>query len=106
MAQPAKMPNAFTITPVPFENTNNFSPAGKAMEIKLSNERKKEIIEDVQSYFRNEFNEDIGDLKSEMFVDFLIEKLGAKIYNQAISDAYSFIQDKLIDLESILYIPE
>lgn len=76
------------------------------MEIKLNDVRKKEIVEEVQSYFRNEHDESIGELKAEMFVDFFIEKLGPKIYNQAISDANSFIQEKLIDLEGILYIPE
>lgn len=76
------------------------------MEIKLSDDRKKELKEEVQSYFRNVLEEDIGDLKAEMFVEFIIEKVGPRIYNQAITDAYSFIQDKLIDMESILYIPE
>ncbi len=76
------------------------------MEIKLSVIRKKEIVEAVQANFRNEQDEIIGELKAEMLVDFFIEKLGPKIYNQAIEDASSFIQGKLIDLEGILYIPE
>lgn len=76
------------------------------MEIKLSAIRKKEIVEAVQANFRNEQDEIIGELKAEMLVDFFIEKLGPKIYNQAIEDAGSFIQGKLIDLEGILYIPE
>lgn len=76
------------------------------MEIKLSDARKTIMVEEVQSYFRDEMDESIGDLKAEMFVEFFIEKLGPKIYNQAISDANTFIQEKLIDLESILYVPE
>lgn len=76
------------------------------MEIKLSDSRKREMIEEVQSYFRNEHDEPVGELKAEMFVDFFVEKLGPKIYNQAIADASTFIQDKLIDLDEILYIPE
>ena len=76
------------------------------MEIKLSVIRKKEIVEAVQANFRNEQDEIIGELKAEMLVDFFIEKLGPKIYNQAIDDASSFIQGKLLDLEGIFYIPE
>ena len=76
------------------------------MEIKLSDVRKKEMIEEVQSYFRNEHDESIGDLKAEMFVEFFTEKLGPKIYNQAIDDANSFIQERLLDLEGTLFIPE
>ncbi len=76
------------------------------MDISLSEGRKKELIEELQSYYRQEHDELIGELKAEMLVDFFILKLGPKIYNQAISDANTFIQEKLIDLESILYIPE
>lgn len=81
-------------------------PERNRMEIKLSAIRKKEIVEAVQANFRNEQDEIIGELKAEMLVDFFIEKLGPKIYNQAIDDASFFIQGKLIDLEGILYIPE
>ena len=76
------------------------------MEIELSNDRLKIIVEEIQSYFRNEHDETIGELKAEMLVGFFIKKLGPKIYNQAIDDANGFIHDKLIDLDSILYIPE
>jgi len=76
------------------------------MEIKFSDSRKKEIIKEVQAYFRSEHDENIGDLKAEMFVEFFTEKLAPKIYNQAIEDASAFIQERLIDLEGILYVPE
>ena len=76
------------------------------MEIKLSETRKKEIIGEVQGYFSSEYDERIGELKAELLVDFFIASLGAKIYNQAIDDAHTFIQERLIDLDGILYIPE
>ncbi len=76
------------------------------MEIQLSKDRIKIITEEVQSYFRNEHDEVIGELKAEMLIEFFIKRLGPKIYNQAIDDANAFIHDKLIDLEGILYIEE
>lgn len=76
------------------------------MEITLSANRLKIITAELQTYFRNEHDETIGELKAEMMVEFFITKLGPKIYNQAIDDANAFIQDKLIDLDGILYIPE
>jgi uncharacterized protein (DUF2164 family) len=76
------------------------------VEIKLSEDRLKIVTEEVQSYFNNEHEETIGELKAEMIIEFFIKKLGPKIYNQAIDDANSFIHDKLIDLDGILYIPE
>lgn len=76
------------------------------MNIELNDSRKKQLVAELQAYFRNEHEQDFGDLKAEMIVDFFIQKLGPQIYNQAIDDANSFIQEKLIDLEAVLYIPE
>ncbi len=73
------------------------------MDIKLSEDRLRLVTEKVQSYFRNEHDDSIGDLKAEMIVEFFIQELGPKIYNQAIEDANAFIHDKLLDLEGILY---
>jgi len=76
------------------------------MEIKLDEEKVKLLIEKTQIYMRDEFDESVGQLKAGFLVDFFIKEVGPQIYNQAISDAYSFMQDKLIDLESTLYAPE
>ena len=76
------------------------------MEMKLDKERIKVLREKAQIYFRDELDESIGDLKADLIVEFFIKQIGPQIYNQAISDAYTFIQDKLIDLEGTLYIPE
>ncbi len=76
------------------------------MEIKLKDARLKTLSEKVQVYFRDEHDDSIGELKASLIIDFFINELGAEIYNQAISDAQGFLQDKLIDLEQILYVPE
>ena len=73
------------------------------MEIELNVERRKQMVEKVQSYFRNEHDESIGELKADMIVEFFIKELGPRIYNQAIDDANGFIHEKLIDLDGILY---
>ncbi len=73
------------------------------MKIELKDERLKTLSEKVQVYFRNEHEDPIGELKASLIIDFFIKELGAEIYNQAISDAHDFMQDKLIDLEEILY---
>ena len=76
------------------------------MEIKLDKDKMRLVTEKVQCYFRDELDQPIGDLKAEMLIAFFIKELGPKIYNQAIEDANAFIQEKLLDLEGILYIPE
>lgn len=81
-------------------------PGKDTMEIKLDKERIKVLREKAQIYFRDELDESIGDLKADLIVEFFIKQIGPQIYNQAINDAYAFIQDKLIDLEGALYVPE
>jgi uncharacterized protein (DUF2164 family) len=76
------------------------------MEIKLTEDRLKILSEKIQVYFRDEHEEAIGTLKADLILEFFIKELGPKIYNQAIDDAYAFMQDKLIDLEGTLYAPE
>ena len=57
--------------------------------------------------FRAEtMEQEIGDLKASFFLDFCLREIGPVIYNQAISNAQSFMQEKLIDLESACYEPE
>ncbi|PLY04541.1 MAG: DUF2164 domain-containing protein [Desulfuromonas sp.] len=76
------------------------------MKIELSKDQMRLAISETQSYFRNELDAEIGDLKAEMIVEFFIAMLGPKIYNQAIDDSGAFIRDKLSELESILYAPD
>lgn len=72
----------------------------------MDEQKTKVLIEKTQIYFQNELDESIGELKASLMVEFFITEIGPQVYNQAISDAYSFMQDKLIDLESTLYAPE
>jgi uncharacterized protein (DUF2164 family) len=76
------------------------------MKFELSKERSKELTEKVQSYMKQEFGESIGELRAGFLIEFFTKELGAAIYNQAINDAQTFMQDKLIDLESTLFFEE
>jgi uncharacterized protein (DUF2164 family) len=76
------------------------------MRIKLSDERRKSLLEVVQAYFRDQHDDDIGELKASLILDFFVKQLGPAVYNQAIKDAHAFLQDKLVDLEGEFYEPE
>ena len=73
------------------------------MRIKLSDERRSFLIAAIQTYFRDELDDDIGELKAGLVLDFFVKRLGPPIYNQAIRDAHGFIQEKLVDLEGDFY---
>jgi len=76
------------------------------MMIEMKKDRRQVLVEKVQTYFENELEEPIGQLKADLIIDFFMKELGPQIYNQALDDALAFIQDKLIDLEGTLYIPD
>ena len=81
-------------------------PAGRPMRIELSDERRADLVAAVQAYFRDRHDEEMGELKAGLVLDFFIERLGPPVYNQAIRDAHGFLQDKLVDLEGEFYEPE
>lgn len=75
------------------------------MTIKLSKATKQQLIKSIKRYFE-EIDEEIGDLKASLFLDFCLHEICPSIYNQAIIDARSFMEDKLSDLEDTCYEPE
>lgn len=76
------------------------------MRIRLTDKRRAALIETVQVFFAERFDDDLGELKAELILDFFVERLGPPVYNQAIHDAHGFMQDKLVDLEGEFYEPD
>jgi uncharacterized protein (DUF2164 family) len=76
------------------------------VRINLSDERRANLVQVIQAYFRDHFDEDVGELKASLLLDFVVKEVGPPVYNQAIRDAHAFIQDKLLDLEAEFYEPE
>jgi uncharacterized protein (DUF2164 family) len=76
------------------------------VRIELGEERRRDLIAAIRSWYDQQMEEDIGDLKARLILDFFLAALGPQIYNQAVKDAAAFVQDKLIDLEGELYEPE
>ncbi len=76
------------------------------MRIQLTDERRDRALRSIKEYFTERLDEEISDFRAEELLDFFVRELGPPVYNQAIQDAYKFIQDKLIDLEGEFYEPE
>ncbi|MDR7856772.1 DUF2164 domain-containing protein [Tissierella sp.] len=66
--------------------------------INFSKEIKEEMRNHIINYFLNERDEELGDLSSQLLLDFFIEELAPYVYNQGIEDAYICIKDKVEDL--------
>jgi uncharacterized protein (DUF2164 family) len=76
------------------------------LRIRLSEERRERMMRSIKQYFTTHFDEELSDFRAANLLDFFVKELGAPVYNQAIQDAYAFIQEKLVDLEGEFYEPE
>ena len=70
--------------------------------IEISKERRALMISDIKHFFETEREETIGDLASEILLDFIIEKFGSEFYNQGVYDSHTYIAESAEDLLSIL----
>jgi uncharacterized protein (DUF2164 family) len=73
----------------------------KNPKINLTAEQKAEMINDLQQYFINERDEELGHLAATIMLDFILAKLGPAMYNQGVYDAYKYINDRNEDLLGI-----
>lgn len=81
-------------------------PHHSPMRIRLSEERRAELAEMLKHFAADEFDVDLSEFQSTRLLDFMVRRLGAPIYNQAIQDARTFVHEKLEDLEGTFYEPE
>ena len=66
--------------------------------IKLNTEQKDIMIGEIQRYFANERDEDLGDLAASLILNFFVEKLGPEMYNQGIQDAQRYMEERVMDM--------
>ena len=64
---------------------------------------RKQAIASLQQYFAENMDEEIGDLKASLLLDFVTAELGPTIYNQAIADARTFFEERTADLAGVCY---
>ncbi len=74
-----------------------------AKAIKLTDETVKKLRASIQRYFAENLDQDIGDLKADLLLDFALREIGPSVYNQAIADAQAYFQGRVTDLEGVCY---
>lgn len=70
------------------------------MAITLRDETRKRLLASIQQFFREDLDEEVGDLRAQLVLDFCLAEIGPTIYNQAVADSQAFLQGKLDDLEA------
>lgn len=76
------------------------------MDIKLPKATEQKLAQSIQRYMSENFGEDIGELKATLFLRYCLEEIAPSVYNQAISDAQSYFQERAMDLENVCFAQE
>jgi uncharacterized protein (DUF2164 family) len=73
------------------------------MPIKLSPETTKRLVASIKHYAAENLDEEMGDLKAGLFLEFCLKEIGPTVYNAAIADAQSYFTDRIADLEGVCH---
>jgi uncharacterized protein (DUF2164 family) len=73
------------------------------MTIKLKPDAQARFIASIKRYFAENLDDDIGDLKASLLLDFVLKEIGPSLYNRAVADAQARIQDAALELDSACY---
>ena len=67
-------------------------------KIKIDKAKNEEMRKVIVNYFYKERDEDLGDLASQLILEFFLDELGPYIYNQGVEDAYAYTKDITEDI--------
>ncbi len=56
--------------------------------LKIDKENQEEIIRKIKAFFLDEYEMELGDLASQIVLDFFLNNLGTNIYNQGVENSY------------------
>lgn len=76
------------------------------MPIELDDTRREGLLRRAQSFYLEEFDEELSPFRAEQLLDFFVEALGPPIYNQGVQDARGYMVRKLDDLDGEVYEPD
>jgi len=68
------------------------------MAITLQPETKTQLLDSIKRYVAENLDQDIGDLKAGLLLDYVLQEIAPSVYNQAIQDAQRYFQERATDL--------
>ena len=71
--------------------------------IEFTKEERAAATARLRAYFRDELDQDLGQLPAEMLLDFIGRELGAAFYNRGVGDAQQLVRQKAEDIVEALY---
>ena len=69
------------------------------MTIQFERDAEQRATTSIKRYFTENMDEEVGDLKAKLVLDFFLREIGPTVYNGAIADAQAYFQRQVADLE-------
>ena len=73
------------------------------MAIEIAPETTNQLKASIKRYIAENLEEEIGDLKAGLLLDYCVKEIGPAIYNQAIADAQAYFSGRVVDLEGVCH---
>jgi uncharacterized protein (DUF2164 family) len=73
------------------------------MTIEISREARQVAITSLQRYFKQNMEEEIGNLTANALLNFFIDDIGPLIYNKAVTDVQTRLQARVMDVDTEIY---
>ena len=67
--------------------------------VNFKEEKKRELISEIQGFFFDEHDMEIGVIAAETVLEFFDEKLGKEYYNKALEDSRKWFSDRMENLD-------
>lgn len=63
--------------------------------VTFSPEETKAVVRDIQEYFEEELDQQIGAIPAEMLMKFFTDKMGMYFYNRGLYDAQALVRNRM-----------
>jgi uncharacterized protein (DUF2164 family) len=73
------------------------------MPIELTKQEIEDIIPSLQRYFREERDEELGELQAKLLLDYLLKEIAPYAYNRGVRDAEKYFRAKAEDLPATCF---
>ena len=75
-------------------------------KISLTPARREALAQALERFYLGEFDEELSPFRGQALIDFFVVELGPPVYNQGVHDVVAYVQDKLVDIEGEVLMPD
>ena len=73
------------------------------MALELTKEEIAEVIPSLQKYFREEFEQELSEMRARFLLEYFQQEIAPLAYNQGVKDAEQYFRTKTEDLTGICF---